>query len=338
MSNQQEPATWQEFLGQLIANPQEKQRLATAIHVRPVTLQRWAEKISVPRTENIRALLKQLPPQTYPLFMRLLNADFPELLREELSEERFFQKLPSEFYERVLSNLAQTPQPMYRQSTQDLILQQMLEHLDPDQHGLAITLAACVLPRSGGKVRSLREIGGLGTPPWPRHLSERRIFLGAESLAGYAITHGRPYAIDSRDEMTFFPAHWTEHERSAAAFPLWRQARIVGALIVSSIHEYFFIQPRLAIIDGYAHLAACIFESEASFAPREIELRMMPSYALQLPYFTGYNQRVSQKFAAAAEMGQRVTLQQVREWVWQDLEEVFLQVFLQTEGSSQLKR
>ena len=337
MSNQREPATWQEFLGPLIANSHERQRLATKIRVRPVTLQRWAEKVSVPRPENIRALLKHLPPRTYPLFMRLLIADFPELLREELVEERLFQELPSEFYARVLSNLAQTPQPMYRQSVQDLILQQMLEHLDPEQQGLAISLAACVLPRTGGKVHSLRETGGLGTPPWPRHLAEKRIFLGAESLAGYAITHGRPYALESREEMTFFPAHWTENERSAAAFPLWRQARIAGALIVSSTQEYFFTQPRLAIIEGYAHLASCIFEPEECFAHEEIELRMMPSDELQVPYFSGYNQRISQKFAEAAERGQRVTLQQVRECVWQDLEEVLFQVFLQTEGMSQIQ-
>lgn len=338
MDNQQEPATWQEFLGRLIANSREKQRLATLIHVRPITLQRWAEKVSLPRTENVRALLKHLPPQSYPLFMRLLIVDFPELVREELPEERLFEGLHAEFYARVMSNLAQTPQPMYRQSTQDLILQQMLEHLDPDQHGLSISLAACVLPRAGGKVRSLREIGGVGTSPWPRHMAEKRIFLGAESLAGYAITHGRPYTLESREEITFFPAHWTENERSAAAFPLWRQARIVGTLIVSSVHEYFFTQPRLAIIEGYTHLAACIFDAEESFAPGEIDLKMMPSYKLQLPYFSGYNQRVSQKFAEAAEKGQRVTLQQVRESVWQDLEEVLLQVFLQTEATDQLKQ
>src|SRR5258708_4078504 len=127
MGSLQEPATWREFLKQLIVNPQERERLAAAVRVRPTTLPRWAEGVSKRRGENIRALLKNLPPEAYPLFMRSLLADFPELRREELSEERFFHEVPSEFYARALRSLALTPQRMYRQFMQDLILQQMLE-------------------------------------------------------------------------------------------------------------------------------------------------------------------------------------------------------------------
>lgn len=330
----QEPATWQEFLGQLIANPQARERLAAAVHVRPITLQRWTEGVSRPRVENIRSLIKHLPREAYPLFMRLLIIDFPELPGEEVPAERFFQGIPAEFYARALSNLALTPTSIYRQSMQDLILQQALQHLDPDQHGLAVTLAVCVPPRSGQRVRSLREIGGLATPPWPRNLVERLRFLGSESLVGYVIVHTRPCVINSQDEMTFFPVQWAEYERSKAIFPILRHARVVGSLIISSTHEHFFTPPRVAVIEDYAHLATCIFEPEESFDSHEIDLRLMPPYERQRPYFAGYNQRVAQKLAEAHAMGQQITSQQARQLVWQDLEDIMIQIDLQTGAES----
>src|SRR5712691_514054 len=243
------PDNWRAMLGDLIADARLRGNLATAIHVRPVTLQRWCEGATRPRIENIRALLKHLPSEHYPLFMRLLLAEFPELLHDELTEERFFENIPSEFYERVLSNRAFIPAAIYRQSMQDLILQQALQHLDPDQHGLSLTLVICVPPRagSGHKLRSLHEIGGLATPPWPRHLVERPAFLGAESLVGYAIAHARPCVINGRDELTTFPVQWGIHERSTAAFPIMIHARLVGGLVVSSAHEHFFTRSRQSV-------------------------------------------------------------------------------------------
>jgi hypothetical protein len=331
MNNQQQPATWQEFLRQLIASPYERERLAAAVRVRPITLQRWVEGVSRPREENIRTLLKNLPSGDYPLFMRLLMADFPELRQDNLPVERFSEKLPSEFYARALSNLALTPLPIYRQSMQDLLSQQILEHLDPDRRGISVSLAVCVPPRLGRKVRSLREIGGLGTPPWPHDLAEKPMFLGSESLAGYAIQHMRSYVINNREEMTIFPAHWTEHERSSAAFPILRQAQITGCLIISSVQEYFFTPSRLAVIESYAHLAGHIFEPEDAFRSEDIDLWPMPQYVSQLPYFASYNQRISQKFVEAGIARKQISLQQVRQLVWQDIEDALLQLALQAE-------
>lgn len=326
MSGPQESSTWQALLGQLITNPSERDRLAAAVRVRSITLQRWAEGSSRPRNENIRMLLRTLPRSVYPLFLRLLIVDFPELAQEELPEEHFLQSLPTEFYRRAMSNLALTPQPMYRQSMQDLILQQALEHLDPDRQGLAIALVVCVPPRPGGRVRSLREIGGLATPPWPHNLPEKPMFLGAESLVGYAISKACSCVINSSEEITFFPVHWTEHERSAAAFPIFRQGRVAGGLVVSCVEEYFFTAPRLSVIEDYSYLATCIFEPEDTFRFDEVELRIMPPYVQQLPYFHDYKQRVSQKFVEADERGHHINLQQARQLVWQDLEDLLLRV------------
>lgn len=326
MSSSHTPATWQEFLGRVIADPRRRNELARAVRVRPITLQRWAEGVSRPREENIRTLLKNVPTEFYPLFMRLLLRSFPELLCDTLPEERLYQGIPSAFYARALSNLALTPQPMYRLSMQDLLFQQQLEQLDPDRRGLAISIAVCVPPRISSKVRSLHEIGGLGTPPWPQSLATKPMFLGAESLAGYAVKQMRPYIINSKDERTFFPAHWTDFERSAAAFPILLRARIIGSLIISSAQEFFFTETRVALIEGYSYLASCIFEPEEAYAPEDIELQIMPAYPQQQPYFQNYSQRVSQKFAEVAAEKRPVTLQQIHQFVWQDIEEGLLQV------------
>lgn len=322
---EEEPQTWQELLGKLIAHPQTRARLAEALHLRPITLQRWADGTSWPRNENVRMLLKHFPREHYPLFLRLLAADFPELLREELPDESSFQGIPSEFYARAMSNLALTPPFLYTQTMQDLILQQALQHLDPNQQGLSIRLAVCVPPRAGRKVRSLREIDGLGTPPWPRRTARGALFLGAESLVGYAITHAHACVINSREEVTFYPVNWSEHEHSVAAFPILRRSKAVGGLIVSSAQAYFFTPALLAVIESYTHLATCIFEAEQSFVSNEIELWVMPPEEQQRPHFEGYNQRVSRKFIEADAKGQYITLQQAHMLVWQDLEDILLE-------------
>lgn len=327
MSNLQEASTWQEFLGQLIENPQEKQRIAAAVRVRPITLQRWAEGVSRPRDENISMLLKVLPAGSYLFFMRLLIADFPHLVQEELPVERFLMHIPSEFYARALNVLTFTPYPLCRQAIQDLILQQCLEHLDPERRGLFISVVTCVPPRRGRIVRSLREIDGLGTPPWSRTPAEKTIFLGAESLVGYAVGEMAQCVVNTRDEVTIFPVRWTEHERSAAAFPIMRHGKIAGALVVASAQECFFTKVHIAVLEAYSYLASLMFEPEEFFDAQEIALETMPAYELQAPYFVGYNRRISEKFAEAHSQGTPITLREARQFVWQDLEEVLLQAF-----------
>ncbi|HEY0752796.1 MAG TPA: hypothetical protein VGD98_02360 [Ktedonobacteraceae bacterium] len=327
----QEATTWREMLSQLIASPQEKNRLALAAHVKPVTLQRWAEGVNRPHLESLLMLLRNIAPDASPLFLRLLLVEFPALRGEALSEREIVPLVASEFYAHVLSSLALTPPSLCRQSMQNLILQQLLAHLDPDCHGLLVSLAICVPPREGIIVRSLCENDGVGNPPWPRDLSERLFFLGSESLVGYAVKHMRSFVINSRDEMTVLPAHWSDYERSAAAFPILRHARIAGGLLVASARDFFFTPARLTVVEEYSHLATCIFEENEFFDPAQIELMMMPRYTLQLPYFAGYPRRVVQKQAEISAQGQRAVLQKARELVMQDLEEVLLSVFLRNE-------
>jgi hypothetical protein len=324
-----EPSTWQEYLRLLIEDTQAREGMAEAAHVRSITLQRWAAGVSRPRDENMRTLLSVLPAEHYAVFLRLAAIDFPDLLLADQALEQVQQELPSEFYARVLSALALTPLPMARQTVQELIFRQVLSQLDPDRQGMSVSLVCCVPPRQGEKVRSLREVGGLGTPPWPSDLTQRTMFLGAESLIGHVISHMRSDKINSRDEATFLPANWTMYERSVAAFPLSRFARVAGGLLISSSREYFFTESRLRLLERYAHLAALIFEPEEFYDVDALDLRMMPREEVQAPYFHDFNQRVSHKFAEAIAERRQITLQEARQQVWQDLEDELLQVFLQ---------
>lgn len=67
MEKSREPSTWQEFLGQLIDNVQERERIAGLAHVRTITLQRWASGNSKPRDENMRTLLNSTHRELYNL-------------------------------------------------------------------------------------------------------------------------------------------------------------------------------------------------------------------------------------------------------------------------------
>ncbi|MGI0133499.1 MAG: hypothetical protein ACREBW_00875 [Candidatus Micrarchaeaceae archaeon] len=333
-----EPSTWQEYLGQLIEETSAREHMAEVAHMRPITLQRWASGISKPREENLRALLKSLPADSYALFSRLIVVDFRHLLLEDPTLEQVYQELPSEFYSRVLSALALTPLPLCRQTVQDLIFRQALEQLDPERHGVSLSLVCCVPPRPGEKVHSLREVGGMGTPPWPSDLAQKTMFLGAESLAGHIMSRSHYGVINSRSEQTFLPANWTEHEQSVAAFPISRYTRVAGCLLISSVREFFFLPARLSLLERYAHLTSLIFEPSEFYTFDAIDLRMMPCEAIQVPYFRDFNQRVSRKLAEAIATHRHITLHEAHQRIWQDLEEELSQAFLRfgLEGSPEL--
>lgn len=323
--------TWQDFLGYLIEDNLEKQRLAQAVHVLPITLQRWASGVSRPRAENMRLLVKHLPATVYAKFVRLAAVDFPDLFQEDLTESPD-QEISAQSYARVLAAFACTPQPMCKQVIQDLILNPAVEQLDPDRHGIALSLVRCMPPRCGQKVRSLHEISGLGTHPWKHDLEQKKFFFGAESLVGSTVTNTYVRVLNSREEMTFFPAHWTEYEMSAAAVPILRHAMVAGCLVASSAVEHFFSATHISILKQYAYLAALIFEPEEFYTFEALDLQMMPPYTQQVVYFRDFNQRVSQKFALALCQQCSITLPEAQRCVWQDLEEELLQVFIQSKA------
>ena len=148
--------------------------------------------------------------------------------------------------------------------------------LDSARLGTEIIVVICMPPR-GGKVRSLLEKVGMGTRPWRGDLQNKRQFLGAESLAGYAVTAGHQAVVqDIERESSLLPIHHVQFEKSVAAFPIVVEGAVAGCMVVSSTQLNFFLPERLALLAQYADVLSLAFRSEAFYPPSSIELRIMP--------------------------------------------------------------
>ncbi|HTD18178.1 MAG TPA: hypothetical protein VK667_01480, partial [Ktedonobacteraceae bacterium] len=138
-----EPRNWRELLGKVIADPLERQRIATALDVNAITLSRWANNSSTPRLENVRNLINALPKQQHALLLELIADEFPEFSAEFMITDEGPLEIPAAFYARILSTHADTTDALYYWSMCKLILQQMLEQLDPRRLGMTVMIAQC---------------------------------------------------------------------------------------------------------------------------------------------------------------------------------------------------
>jgi len=323
----QTPKTWRELLGAIISDPGEEQRLIAMMGIRLITMLRWVQNKSVPRPYFLRQLLNALP-QHHDLLLSLLEKEFPGFA-EQLLEEEVPQEIAASFYTAVLDTYIATALPMRFWALCPLILQRVLEHLDPEQLGMELLIVRCMTPacHAGNKVRSLREYVAIGTPPWRTNLEERSLFLGAESLAGYAISSCHTAVIQNTDQdSSFLPAQREENERSAAAMPIVLASHIAGCLLVSSALPDYFTPQRIAILKQYANLLVLAFQPQDFYDPGSIELHMMPAQHLQQPYVATLRQRVAALLAQAKAGQGSLTLVQAEQLVRQQLEEELLQL------------
>lgn len=322
MEDKCNPQTWQDLLRQIIADPKEKERILQQANIQSITLTRWIKGTSTPRGENIRALLRAIPPSSSQTFAQLLSIDFPNFALEQTRRNSLQSEPPLEFYACVLNAYANMQPPLYPQVLRDLILQQMIKHFDPSRLGLTIRIARCLWHRNEKKVRSLQVIRGIGTPPWSRDLGQRTIFLGAESLAGIAVTKCRSTAASRRAENSALNlVHWEEDEQSMLAYPLMSQTKIAGCLLIASTQPDVFREAHHKLIERYAHLMALAFEPAAFFDAKDIALHIMPPYSRQEPLFGQFRQR-------ALQTAQRLSLplSEAQERVWQEIEEELIQL------------
>lgn len=325
--NEPNAQTWRELLGKLIANPQERQRIADATRVSTITLSRWSTNKSNPRMDNLRPFLEAVADYRQQ-FTELIAREFPDFLKE-VPEAETLMEIPSAFYARVLSAHTNSP-PILRASTICiLILQQIIVHLDPRQLGLVALVVQCVPPRVGQKVRSLRLIQGRGTPPWLGQVENRTQFFGAESQTGMALQSGRAVAIQSHEVISrLFPAYHTNIEKSTAVFPVIQSDRAAGCLCLASNLPGFFSQARLDLAKNYADLLVLAFEHHEFFALEDVELGIMPASHLQQAQIAQFQRRVTQQMIRAVQNGQSLTRPEAELRVWQELEEELLQISL----------
>ena len=322
MEDKRDPQTWQELLRQLIEDPKEKERILQQVNIQPTTLTRWIKGICTPRIENLRSLLKAIPPSSSHLFAQLLSADFPNFSAGQTGGEHMQSEPPIEFYICVLNAYANMQPPLYPQVLRDLILQQMIKHFDPGRLGLAIKIAQCLWHRHENEVRSLQVIGGIGTSPWSRDLGQQGCLLGAESLAGIATMKCRSATASRQAENSALNlVHWEEHEQSALAYPLLCQSKIAGSLLIVSTQPDIFSETHHKLIERYANLMALAFEPDAFFDLKNVALRIMPPYSRQEPLFRQFRQRALQ-----AAQRHCLTLSEAQGRVWQEIEAELIQL------------
>jgi hypothetical protein len=319
---------WRELLSSIISNPVERDRIATEIGVHAITLARWANGESTPRPHNLRQLLRALPKQQRNQMQPLLVDISGDVSQLEIDTSD--QEIPYKFIMEVLEARASIPDLLRFWSITRLVLQQALKQLDPERVGMAITVVRCMPPRDG-KIRSLRESVGLGSPPWGGDLEEKALLLGAESLAGHVTVSCRMEQIgDLKANKTFLPAYQVEHEVSAVACPIMHACRVAGCLLLSSTQlDYFVPEARLSLVRGYAYLASLAFTPDEFYNPDQIALHIMPPPVRQQPYFDGFRQRVLQRMQSSSNGSQLLASTEAEQIEWQYIEEQLLSLPLE---------
>ncbi len=314
------PSSWRDLLKSIISDHAERERIATEIGVRSITLTRWITGESKPRLQNLRQLLNALPKHYRDQLVEQLEEEHIDLF--DTFDRREPDEIDYQFLRQVFEVRATTPSNLLFWTLCRKVFQQALRHLDPERIGMAITLVQCMPASSEGKVRSLRESMGLGTPPWPGDLEHRAMFLGAESLAGYVVTNCRQGAInDLRANTTFLPAYQSEYEVSALAHPIMYANHIAGCLLLSSTQpNYFLSESRLVLISDYAQLIASAFRPEEFVPPERIELRFMPPVKIQRELFATFQQRVITVMKESLITGSPIARAEAEQIVWQQFE------------------
>jgi hypothetical protein len=320
----EQPETWRDLLAEIICDPQEKQRLVSALNIRPITLTRWIEGRSTPRPENLRQLVSALPAWRKQ-FIELLE-DAPGIINLNEDPE---PEIPSAFYARTLHANTTTPPQLRATTICNLILNQLTESLDPYRRGLALLILQCMPPDVEGKVRSMRIKMGRCTEPW-QDIDGRSIFFGAESQAGHTLRTGQATAFQRREERErLFPIHTSTYEESSAVFPLLFSGCIAGCLTIVSTQPLFFTQARMKLIRCYVDLLVLAFDAHEFYdLSKSVELKIMPSFREQLPYIATFHNRVTQRAIANATNRNPFTYSQIEDLVWREIEEDLLSLSL----------
>jgi len=262
------------------------------------------------------------PPHFRAELTEALERSYPDIhswLQEEIAAI-----VLSEFYAQVLADRATTIESLRSWKLLDMVIKQALSHLDSNQLGMSLTLAQCMPPSQGGKICSLREHMGRGTPPWLADLEHLALFLGVESLAGYVVQKQRPTSIEDLREESLLPAYQTEFEISAAAYPIILEGRIAGCLLASSTQIAYFTQQRVELLGAYSEIISTILDKQDFYPPEMIELKPMASLEKQRQYLSTFRQRVINTMLAASERGHPISHAEAEEIAWRELEEILL--------------
>jgi transcriptional regulator with XRE-family HTH domain len=316
--------TWQNILQQVLKTNGERQRMATALGLSPMTLTRWASGESNPQKPHMIRLVQVVQPQYRDELIEALEKVYPDihsLLKEETQDH-----IPADFFAELLSTRTTTTESLRFWRMSDMVLKQFLTQLDPNQLGMSISIVQCMppSPKHGDKIRSLRERAGKGTLPWTADLEHIALFLGMESLGGYASEVRHIVNIDDLTKDKLLPAYQYEYEISAAAHPIMYGGRIAGCLSASSTQIGYFTQQRQSLLIAFSNLASLAFDNDDFYDPKLIELRVMPKPEFQRPILDGFRQRVSRILSTATHQRYRISNQEAEQFAWSEIEDALL--------------
>ena len=313
---------WRRVLQRIIVVPAERHRLATAMSVTPMTLSRWANDNSTPARPQLIRLLQMVQSEHRTELIEALELNYTDIhqwLHEEIPEQ-----IPTDFFSQVLSIRATVNDSLRFWQISELVLKQALAQLDTNRLGMSITLVQCMPPYQNGKIRSLRERVGKGTPPWPADLEHLSVFLGIESLAGYVVQSHRPSSIDDLNKDHLLPAYQTEFEVSAAAHPILLEGCIAGCLLASSTETGYFSPKRMSQLGTFSDIISLAFNKEEFYPTELVELHIMPHAPTQRPYLGSFRQNVTQTIIKAAQKQKHIDNFEAERMVWQEVEELLL--------------
>ncbi|GAC1645537.1 MAG: hypothetical protein NVS4B12_11690 [Ktedonobacteraceae bacterium] len=246
-------------------------RVAKALEVADITVYRWMNGSSEPRTAHLKRLPEVLAEHRGNLTYAI-NQTFPSVLDPP---SLGIHEVRKDIYMRVLDLVTITSEDdaRYWQVTQ-AIFEYALLHLDSDRRGLAITYAN-LMPAHEDGFHSLREAAMRGNYPWPFSL-ESRAYLGSTTLAGTAAMLQRLQTWDNLDNEERLQVDIDEFERSAAACPVMYAGRIAGVLIISSTQPGFFADPMACkAVTEYAQLLALALQPKDFYPCALLHLRPM---------------------------------------------------------------
>ncbi len=319
------PPSWSTVLQGIIKSAAERQRLSTALGVTSMTLSRWANGESRPQRPHLIHLLQVVNPNHRQELLDALEVQYPEIqnwLTEDTSEH-----IPSDFFAQVLNIRTTTTESLRFWRISEVVLKQALAQLDPNRLGMAVKIVQCMPPHDKEKkVRSLRERAGKGTPPWSADLEHDVLFLGLESLSGYAVEVRHIVSDDDLRRSKTFPAVQDQYEVSAAAHPIRFEGRIAGCLLASSTQPAYFSQQRQSLLTTFSDLISLAFDKSDFYAPADIELRVMPEPEVQRSILADFRKRVTTKFQQAMYEQKQMSNAEIELQAWKELEDELLAV------------
>jgi hypothetical protein len=312
----QPPQTWRDLLGRVIQDAGENERLARAIGVNEQTFMRWIKREEIPSSHQLSLLLDEVL-QHRALLRTLLLEEFDD----------FSDGISPTFSAHILNLYNTVPDEARFWSICTAVFSEALRQLDTDHRGLSMSIVQCMAPLDGDGIRCLRECMGLGTSPWEEQIELRTRFLGAESLAGYAVASGHLQAIADSSQEPRLSVNLPEYALSAVAIPILYTNRIAGCLlIVSTQRDYFRSLSRVNLIKDYAALLMLAFSPEEFYAAERIALRPMPLFQEQQPYLSTLRQRIQATWKTAFSAQRSMSYLDAQKYVWWQIAEELLQL------------